>query len=81
MAIKELIKDRSLQPYFFDLFVKNYVWDLSLSFGVSYLDRIKAQKDFYISLHQLSEQLKGVVPEDKMETTIAEVSNYLDDDK
>jgi hypothetical protein len=81
MAIKELIKDRSLQPYFFDLFVKNYVWDLSLSFGVSYLDRVKAQKDFYISLHQLSEKLKGVVPEDKMETTIEEVSNYLDDDK
>jgi hypothetical protein len=74
--IAELIKDQNLKPYFLDFVAKDFRRELFESEQDRFHLKIEAAKEFYESLHLLTEKLKYVVPDAYIQVITTEVSQY-----
>ncbi len=75
-VVEKVKSDKELRPYFLDFICKNLVLGMSDVFTVNSVDRTRIQKEFYESLHSLSEQLQKEVQQESLHPIIEEVSKY-----
>jgi hypothetical protein len=74
--IEKIKSDKELRPYFFDFICKNLVMGISETHALNSVDRTRIQKEFYASLHSLSEQLDKNVHHEPLQPIIEEVCKY-----
>ncbi len=75
-SLEDLKFDQDLRPLFLDFISKNLTLGLSDIFIVKSVDRARLKRDYYVSLHVLSEKLNEYLPNDEINLAIEEVSKY-----
>jgi len=72
-----LNEDQELRPLFLDYIGKSMTLGLSDVFTVNNLsERARLHKEYYSSVQALAEKLSLVIPSDKVDEAIAEVTKY-----
>lgn len=71
--IDKIIENSDLKPYFLDVVGKVFVKNLYASQSKRFVPKVKAQKEFYDSLYNLTEKLKYHVLDEQISSTITEV--------
>jgi len=72
-VVDDLKENKDLRPYFLDFLSRNIVLTMTDEFAVNSVDRIRIQKEYYISFHALAEQLYYIIPGEDIHTTVQEV--------
>jgi len=75
-TLESLKFDQDLRPLFLDFISKNLALGLSDIFIVKNVARTRLKRDYYESLHFLSQKLNDLLPNEDINLAIEEVSKY-----